>query len=200
MDQIRSRRSYPLCAFRDRASDSLLCSMLAWDPDRATGLRFASDTRPPLDARAPGLFNLRAQALEDYIDENEEDEGWDYEDKESFRVENLFPVDNGLLARRAAQDQHVQEHVMNAAMAELARRAREGQGNQSVDGVGFGPGAEDWAGAHAAGEDMLQDGEGDVAACEQRLRCEGLEDDDDDYGDDEMIDEDYAAEHNYRVY
>jgi hypothetical protein len=90
-DQIRSRRSYPFGTFRDRASDSLLCSMLAWDMDRAAGLRIASDTSPPFDARAPALFDAREQALENYITANEETEGWDYEDKDCFRVENLFP-------------------------------------------------------------------------------------------------------------
>jgi hypothetical protein len=29
-------------------------------------------------------------------------EGWDYEDKDSFRVENLFLADSGFLARCAA--------------------------------------------------------------------------------------------------
>jgi hypothetical protein len=126
-DQIRSMRSYPFGTFRDRASDSLLSSMLAWDTDRAAGLRLAADTRPPFDARAPAFFDAREQALEDYISIHEESEGWDYEDKDSFRVENLFPVDSGFLARRAAEDYR----MTAAAAAELARLAtcgREGGG------------------------------------------------------------------------
>lgn len=200
IDQIRSRRSYPLCTFRDRASDSLICSLLAWDPDRATGLRFASDTRPPFDSRAPAFFDVRAQALEDYIEENEEEEGWDYEDKECFRVDNLFPVDEGYLARRATENQS----MMSAVAAELARRARGGHGSQSVDGTGTGPEGEDEWGSHAAWEDAPPGGYGmdcDVTECAQLLLCKGWQDDDyDDDKDMDMVDEDYAAEHNYRVY
>lgn len=211
IDQIRSKRSYPLCTFRDRASDSLMCSLLAWDPDRATGLRFASDTRPPFDARAPALFDVRAQALEDYIVENEEEEGWDHEDKECFRVENLFPVDEGFLARRAAENQR----MMSAVAAELAERAGCGQGSQSVDGTGGRPSGEGQEGAHAAGEDAPLYGYQINCAATQREQLLRLQDADDDDDDDQvmdvideddddqemdMIDEDYAAEHNYRVY
>lgn len=184
-DQIRSKRSYPFGTFSDRASDSLLCSLLAWDPDRATGLRLATDTRPPFDARAPALFEVRAQALEDYIVSNEEEEGWDYEDKERFRVENLFPVDNDFLARRARENRQ----MMNAVAEELARRERGGW--------------EAEAGAYGAWEGASRDEDGMecvMTECEQQLQCAGWGAEDDDVEDEAMIDEDYAAEHNYHMY
>jgi hypothetical protein len=195
-DQIGSKRSCPFGSFSDRASDSLLCSMLAWDPDRTTGLRLASDTRPPFDARARDLFDVRGQALEDYIIANEETEGWDFEDKDSFRVENMFPVDKEFLGCRAAED-----YRMKAALAaELARRAVCGQ--SAVGGVGAGDGCvwwdEDREPAREGGEDaMLADVDGLGCA---RLRWDGWEDEDEVDDLTMLIDEDYAAEHNYRIY
>jgi hypothetical protein len=126
-----------------------------------------------------------------------ESEGWDYEDKDSFRVENLFPVDSGFLARRAAEDYR----MTAAAAAELARLATCGR-----EGGGEGEWEDDEA-ARGGGEDALR-AEGDgmdycvMTEWEQpRLDVDGgkEEEDDDDY-DWAMMDEDYAAERNYRVY
>jgi hypothetical protein len=163
--------------------------------DRTTGLRLASDTRPPFDARARDLFDVRGQALEDYIIANEETEGWDFEDKDSFRVENMFPVDKEFLGRRAA----VYYGMKAALAAELAWRAVFGQ--SAVGGVGAGAGCvwwEDREPAREGGEDaMLADVDGLGCA---RLRWDGWEDEDEVDDLTMLIDEDYAAEHNYRIY
>jgi hypothetical protein len=84
--------------------------------------------------------------------------------------------------------------MKTAVAEEIARRARCG-------GEG---GGEDEEAAREGGEDALrEDGDGrDCAMTECALqRWDGVEDDDEsDDEDDAMVDEDYAAEHNYLVY
>ena len=109
-------------------------------------------------------------------------------------------MDEGFLARRAAEDQR----MMSTAAEVLAERAGCGQGSQSVDGMEDRPGGQGAEGAHAVGEDERLYGYWiDCAATQRKQLLREWADADDDNDDDQamdMIDEDYTAEHNYRVY
>ena len=101
-DQIHSERSYPLGTFRDRASDSLLCSLLAWDP--LYGKVYIGAFVPnPYDVRITSLFETRTQIVETRAKQLSEEYGWFEEDEEDFRAKSIVPADVQR-AQRAAID------------------------------------------------------------------------------------------------
>jgi len=88
-DQLNSERSLPLCSFRDRASDSLLCSLLAWEES---------------EPRARSLFAPRTSVLREIVVPLAEEMLWDEREQDDFFFQNEIPHEYLVAAARHTRE------------------------------------------------------------------------------------------------
>jgi hypothetical protein len=188
-DQIASERSFPFCTFRDRASDSLLCSLSAWEQ---------------CDERAIALFAVRTQVLWEAVAPLAEEMAWDEAEQDAFVAKNETPnehlvtIDRHYRVLRRADRARASREPVSGGRPRACAGAEEGGGHGWREGGGRassgeaseGEGSEVAAcGGAAVGADAAaacgwgRGGSGDVAVGLEDFAGEGL---------DPLADEDYA--------